>query len=124
MTFSVITVERRWTVRPMRLIDAHKLQKAFYEHNSVRSVTKETIIGIIKDQPTVDPVQWVLCSDRLPNSEEQVLVTCYDTGGDTAFDYTSCGWVTRNGEYWIVENEMNPYVIAWAPFPKPYKVKK
>ena len=78
---------------------------------------------MIDDVPTVDPVQWVLCSDRLPNSEEQVIVTCHDTGGDTAFNYTSCGWVTRNGEYWIVENEINPYVIAWTPFPKPYKVK-
>lgn len=67
---------------------------------------------------------WVLCSDRLPSSEESVIVTCYDNSGDTAFDYTSCGWVTRNGEYWIVDNEINPYVVAWAPLPKPYKVKK
>ena len=103
----------------MRLIDADALMPNAEYKGAYDLVSAYDI----KNAPTIDPVQWVLCSDRLPSSEEQVIVTCHDTGGDTAFDYTSCGWVTRNGEYWIVENEINSYVVAWAPFPKPYKVK-
>ena len=68
-------------------------------------------------------IPWVLCSQKLPIGQEQVIVSCHDTSGDTPFDYTSCGWVTTDGEYWIIDNEINPYVVAWAPFPKPYKVK-
>ena len=27
----------------------------------------------------------------------------------------------NDGEYWIVDNEINPFVFAWMPFPKAYR---
>ena len=65
---------------------------------------------------------WIPCSERLPHGScsDLVNVSIHDDSGDTPFDYTSCGWVTTDGEYWIVDNEINNHVIAWMPLPKPY----
>lgn len=66
--------------------------------------------------------QWIPCSERLPHGScsDLVNVSIHDDSGDTPYDYTSCGWVTTDGEYWIVDNEINNHVIAWMPLPKPY----
>ena len=64
---------------------------------------------------------WIPCDKRLPKGQELVNVSCHDDSGDTAYDYSSCGWVTPDGEYWIVDNEINSFVVAWMPLPKPYK---
>lgn len=66
--------------------------------------------------------QWTLCTERPPIEQGEVIVSCHDDSGDTPFDYTSCGWVTPDGKYWIVDDEINYHVIAWKPLPKPYKV--
>ena len=67
--------------------------------------------------------QWIPCSERLPHGSysDLVNVSIHDDSGDTPFDYTSCGWVTTDGEYWIVDNEINNHVVAWMPLPEPYK---
>ena len=77
---------------------------------------------IVKGEHHFIKEQWILCDEKLPIGQELVIVSCHDDVGDTPFDYTSCGWVTTNGEYWIVDNEINRHVIAWMPLPKPYKV--
>ena len=71
--------------------------------------------------PSVQEQRWIPVSKDLPKGQELVNVSCHDTLGDTSFDYTSSGWVTTDGEYWIVDNEINNYVVAWMPLPKPYK---
>lgn len=78
--------------------------------------------NIIEDLPSADP-HWIPCSERLPHGScsDLVNVSIHDDSGDTPFDYTSCGWVTTDGEYWIVDNEINNHVIAWMPLPKPYR---
>lgn len=67
--------------------------------------------------------QWIPCSERLPHGScsDLVNVSIHEDSGDTPFDYTSCGWVTTDGEYWIVDNEINNHVIAWMPLPECYK---
>lgn len=65
--------------------------------------------------------QWIPCSERLPNGQTEVIVSCCDDSGDSKYNYTSCGWMTRDGEYWIVDNEINYYVNAWMPLPEPYR---
>ena len=65
--------------------------------------------------------RWVRCEERLPNSRELVIVGITDTAGDTPFSYTSCGWLTTDNEYWIVDNEVCDYVVAWMPLPEPPK---
>lgn len=65
--------------------------------------------------------RWIPCNERLPDSRIEVNVSCHDDSGDTPFDYTSCGWMTTDKEYWIVDNEINNFVVVWMPFPEPYK---
>lgn len=77
--------------------------------------------GYEAGQKSVQPQRWIPVSETSPPSGEPVNVSCHDDSGDTAFDYTSCGWITTNGEYWIVDNEINSFVVAWMPLPKPYK---
>lgn len=65
--------------------------------------------------------QWIPCSEILPDAQTEVIVSCIDDSGDTRFLYTSSGWVTTDGEYWIVDNEINSFVKAWMPLPEPYR---
>ena len=68
--------------------------------------------------------RWIPCSERLPSGQEEVIVSCHDDSGDTSYDYTTCGWVTNDGEYWIADNEINSHVVAWMPLPTPYERKE
>lgn len=84
----------------------------------------KAICNAIKDMPSAQPEpQWIPCSERLPHGScsDLVNVSIHDDSGDTPFDYTSCGWVTTDGEYWIVDNEINNHVVAWMPLPEPWK---
>ena len=64
---------------------------------------------------------WHRVEDGLPRGQELVIVAVKDTAGDTPFWYTQCGWITTDGEYWIVDNEICDYVVAWMPLPEPPK---
>ena len=65
--------------------------------------------------------RWTPVSEGLPLSREEVIVSICDETGDTRYNYTSHGWLTTDKEYWIVDNEINNYVAAWMPLPKPWK---
>ena len=80
-------------------------------------------VHLIRDiAPSAQPEQrWIPCSERLPEAQTEVIVSCTDDSGDTKFRYTSSGWVTTNKEYWIVDNEINNFVVAWREMPEPYK---
>ena len=79
---------------------------------------EQGVFKIIQKAPAID--RWIPCSERLPNSQETVLVSVRDETGDTRYDYASHGWLTRDKEYWIVDDEINNYVVAWMPLPEPY----
>ena len=68
--------------------------------------------------------EWILCSERLPKYEEEVIVSVRDDSGDSTLDYSSCGWYACAGDFWVVDNEPNPYVIAWMPLPEPYRAER
>ena len=77
---------------------------------------------VIKQLPSAQPEQrWIPCSERLPNGQTEVIVSCRDDSADAIYRYTASGWITTDGEYWIVDNEINPYVIAWCELPEPYR---
>ena len=108
----------------MRLIDADALLTWFDNHYDHKFVTVGFVTGLIKDEPTIEPEpHWIPCSERLPHGScsDLVNVSIHDDSGDTPFDYTSCGWITTDGEYWIVDNEINNHVVAWMPLPECYK---
>lgn len=65
--------------------------------------------------------RWIPVSENLPEPQTEVIVSCTDDSGDTKFRYTTNGWMTTNKEYWIVDNEINSFVVAWKEKPEPYK---
>lgn len=76
---------------------------------------------VLKEQPTIAVSPWHRVEKELPRGQELVIVAVKDTAGDTPFWYTQCGWITTDGEYWIVDNEICDYVVAWMPLPEPPK---
>ena len=92
------------------------------ERKTYRHTYLDQIVDIIKGLPSAQPEQrWIPCSERLPESRETVVVSVRDETGDTSYDYTSHGWLTTDKEYWIVDDEINNYVVAWMPLPEPYR---
>ena len=89
----------------------------------LQEIATQQIIGLIESNAsnTLKPLEthWIPCSERLPEGQTEVIVSCADDSGDTPFSYTSCGWITTDGEYWIVDNEINSFVQSWMPLPKP-----
>ena len=78
--------------------------------------------GVVVTLPSAQSEQqWIPCSERLPEAQTEVIVSCTDDSGDTKFRYTTSGWITTNKEYWIVDNEINPFVVAWMPLPLSYQ---
>ena len=75
---------------------------------------------IEKTKEENEQTRWRPCHEILPAVCTEVNVSCHDVSGDTAFDYSSSGWLTPDGKYWIVDNEINSFVIAWKPLPEPY----
>ena len=65
--------------------------------------------------------KWISVNERLPVSQELVIVSICDTTGDTKFSYTSFGWLTSCKEYWIVDGEENGCVTHWMKLPEPPK---
>lgn len=85
---------------------------------------QEEILSIIENFPSADPKRkWIPVSKRLPWNDTNVLVTVLDDSGDTPWSYTSIGWLTPKGEYWVVDNEMCYGVVAWMPLPEPYRAE-
>ena len=129
----------------MRLIDADALDDVVQDLNENKNygITRgeyKRIDAVLFEFPTIEPEdrcgecdawnqyknypprpQWIPCDERMPDGQTEVIVSCCDDAGDSRYDYTACGWMTRDGEYWIVDNEINYYVNAWMPLPKPWK---
>ena len=111
-------VELRWLFIPkeqtqMRLVDLDNPEVVYCGEDG-----DYVKYNIPEDLPVV---RWIRCNEKLPIGRGDVLVSCHDDSGDTSWNYTSCGWMTTDGEYWIVDGEENHHVVAWMPFPEPYK---
>lgn len=79
-------------------------------------------IAMANNLPSVELEQkWIPVSEGLPWKDINVLVTVRDDSGDIPLEYTSVGWRTPDGRYWIVDNEICYSVLAWMPLPEPYK---
>lgn len=88
----------------------------------------------IKELPSAQPEQrWIACSERLPEKQDEYLVTWTADGlkknligileYETTMEYGPEGGVLIGK--WLLEEYIKVYtnvrVIAWQPLPKPYK---
>ena len=113
----------------MDLIDRSKLIKAMNVNckvkddrdaiNVARAFNK--ILDIIHNAPTIDVPTWIPCEERLPNNDEEVIVSIADDRADNIFRYTTTAW--RYGDVWVSDNERICDIIAWMPLPKAYEEK-
>lgn len=67
--------------------------------------------------------EWIPVTERLPVSDELVVVAIHDDSGDTAYDCTNVGFYIayQFGGVWVVENERCGHVTHWRPLPEPPK---
>lgn len=111
----------------MRLIDADKLIANHTERISYKNSWHETeedefvAVKNIQDAPTA--LQWIPCSERLPEESDYYLVT-FDSithpVGIFFFEaqYGGC-WVDEMGN-----GLKSKFFVAWMPLPKPYEEVK
>lgn len=66
-------------------------------------------------------LKWIPVTEAMPINDVDVIVSVLDDSGDTPYRFTSVGWCTPNGQYWVVDNEMCYGVIAWQPLPEPWR---
>ena len=78
-----------------------------------------TIIKTLEELPHAQP-HWIPCSERLPRTEDFMIITILDDGGDIPIIYSDFGWYASVGGFWVVDNETRKDVIAWMPLPEPY----
>lgn len=120
----------------MRPIDADKLLTEIMDSDLdhlQRDDWKE-VIQIVQDAPTIQ-MQWIPCSERLPEEDKEVLISYrYKEGeGDTSHTYID---ITTYGQMYFGGNKVGNYkhwrtpfeyfesnyeVVAWMPLPEPYK---
>ena len=65
--------------------------------------------------------KWVPVTEALPINDVDVIVSVLENSGDTPYRFTSVGWCTPDGQYWVVDNEMCYGVIAWMPLPEAWR---
>lgn len=75
-------------------------------------------IGLLQDR--IEEIEksdkWILCSERLPEFDEDVLIT-NGIG-------INIGWIDADDHKWrLNDNYIIDSVIAWQPLPEPYKAE-
>lgn len=117
-------------IRKQDAIDALKEYEVVESDNFTRTdpITMMTVgtiaecIEAIVDLPSIESEQkWIPVTEALPINDVDVIVSVLDNSGDTSYRFTSIGWCTPNGQYWVVDNEMCYGVIAWMPLPEPWR---
>ena len=103
--------------------EGYILQKTTHDYNSSTIITKNPVDmepDIYVSTKEEFNNNWIPVHSTLPIEEEEVIVSIYDTSGDTPFSYTTTGFCIESyTPIWIVDNARNRYVSHWMPKPKP-----
>lgn len=99
-----------------KLIDKLKdwIRTDYFEDWSAKNFILNDVIDEINNMPKVS--EWIPVSEKLPESDDDVIVTCKScrTGKKfTSTDYRNC----KTGEWSYFGRD----VIAWQPLPEPYR---
>ena len=85
--------------------------------------TLQKFINRIRELPSVDVnYSWIKCSERMPETNKEVLATCENFAGKRYVieaEWTGERWLSVWDEFtmpWAVRK-----YIAWTYLPKPYK---
>lgn len=113
----------------MRLIDADEFRKRVISiMKCVPLITngssrEEYFDELLDSQPTIEQNQWIPCSEKLPEENDNVFITFVNNVGS----HTAESTYKNNKFYYVAETDSGYYeevfsaVIAWQSLPKPYK---
>ena len=119
----------------MRLIDADRLCEDLLNRWNIADIKKEELIRqvmadivtpIVVSQPTIEPQEWIPCSERSPQKSGNYIVTerrySMDDRKHEGKYQTIVEEVRFTGEKWDRAKFFD--IIAWMPLPKPYEENK
>lgn len=73
---------------------------------------------VFEEVPNPEP-HWIPVTERVPEDDTEVIVSCTDDSGDTSFSFTTVAWHFKGT--WVCNNERCFFVTAWMPLPDPWK---
>lgn len=100
----------------MRMIDADIIMADLNDRADYADMLIKDIREYIAEQPTVEPHNWIPCSERLPEHDNHVLCCTATAKGKKNI---IIGYYLHGSDRWA--SGMNSNVIAWMELPEPYK---
>ena len=101
-----------------RYIDADELIFFGFDNPDCDNLFEFVPKEFIDNAPTADVPQWILCCERLPKYDEEVL--CFTTSEEMVVGHLEDEWgqnVWTTGEFASGTFD----ALAWMPLPEPWK---
>lgn len=114
-----------------------------YDENKIYGIASKCYLETLQELvDKAESFEWIPVSEKLPDEHESIFAKSYGTDKwDNMFWRTTSNRViaaikyndgtvivkeafTHDGEWTVEKKKINCKVIAWMPFPKPYKEKE
>ena len=90
--------------------------ETYSQYNEAWQDALDRAEGAIFNLPSAQPEQqWIPCSERLPEDDDDVIIT-------TGFEIY-IGWFDADNHTWRLRNDYITSIVAWMPLPEPYKAE-